>query len=92
LWWEEFSKKIYEDFDILKETISNKNDNIKWRHSFLTNSKYNKRLYNLKTNRLKKFDVIKLDLSIFEDGFSFINHYNDMENLFEILKKTLNSD
>jgi len=92
LWREEFSEKIYQDFAILLQLFIDQKDNTDRRYSFLTSSKYNKRLYNLKTNRLKRFETIKSDLKLMEDSFSRLEYYQDMVKLFENIKKTLKSD
>lgn len=92
LWREEFSEKIYQDFTLLLKLFIDQEHNTDRRFNFLTSSKYNKRLYNLKTNRLKKFETIKSDLRIMEEDFSWLEYYQDMGKLFENIKKTLKSD
>jgi N-glycosylase/DNA lyase len=55
---QEFGDKIQKDQKTLQELRQKKQDNSVWRYDFLTNSKYNKRIYNIKTNRIKKINKI----------------------------------
>ncbi|MBP7061542.1 N-glycosylase/DNA lyase [Patescibacteria group bacterium] len=50
--WEEFGRKVVSDCATL---MSLGHDNVDWRYDFLTHSRYNKRLYNIKRKRLEKF-------------------------------------
>ena len=52
MWRTEFAEKIEQDRDILQQLQYNNTD--RW-YSFLTTSRYNKRLYNNKRKRLEKF-------------------------------------
>lgn len=51
-WWEEFAVKVVSDCTIL---VQLGHDNVDWWYGFLTHSRYNKRLYNIKRKRLEKF-------------------------------------
>jgi N-glycosylase/DNA lyase len=51
-WWEEFGAKVMSDCAIL---MTLEHSNVDWRYDFLTHSRYNKRLYNIKRKRLEKF-------------------------------------
>jgi len=56
LWRAEFAAKILVDWKILRSLyVANKSNIDRW-YKFLTSSKYNKRIYNLKIGRLKRFE------------------------------------
>lgn len=74
---EEFAEKFLYDFGKLVGLFSKWESNVDWRYGFLTGSKYNKRLYNMKKNRLTKFDKFFLEWKC-ED---FVKYYNDMNSL-----------
>lgn len=61
----EFGEKITKDRQILKEFRQKNKSNTDRRYNFLTNSKHNKRIYNIKINRLKKFDNILQEIDSF---------------------------
>lgn len=76
---EEFAEKISCDFEKILWLSSKWDSNVDWRYGFLTTSKYNKRLYNLKKNRLTKFDKF-----FFEDEYEkMADYYDNMEILLE---------
>ncbi len=84
-WWE-FWEKISKDQEVLQNFRQNKKCNSTRRYDFLTNSKYNKRIYNIKTNRIKKFNQIldqNLDLKKF---------WNNLKTLNEIIAKTMKAE
>jgi len=80
LWRQEFSLKIHQDFNILKDIFTEQKSNVDRRHKFMTNSKYNNRIYNIKTQRLQKFDKIKIKLN-FYDNFGVHNYKNMLDLL-----------
>jgi len=83
-WRTEFWEKISNNWNTLKVLRDEKKSNTQWRYDFLTTSKYNKRIYNIKTKRLIKFDNILpeiLDLKIY---------FHDMSTLQEIITKIMN--
>lgn len=81
-WWE-FWEKISKDQEVLQNFRQNKECNSKRRYDFLTNSKYNKRIYNIKTNRIKKFNqILNQDLDL-------KNFWNDLKTLNEIIAKIM---
>ena len=63
---------------------ANKN-NSDWRLDFLKNSKNNKRIYNIKKSRLDKLD------NILKTEKDFLKYGNNLEELNEILAKTMNT-
>lgn len=76
---EEFAEKISCDFEKNLELFSKWESNVDRWYGFLTTSKYNKRLYNLKKNRLTKFDKF-----FFEGEYKKLdNYYYNMELLLE---------
>lgn len=82
---EEFAEKISCDYETLYGLFIDWKSNVDWRYGFLTTSKYNKRLYNLKRNRLIKFD------KFFFDGEYKImeTYYDNMELLLEKMVNTM---
>jgi DNA-(apurinic or apyrimidinic site) lyase len=74
---EEFSQKIVQDREIISQILWDKKDNIDRRYNFLTTSKYNKRIYNIKKSRLIRFNKI-LETIDWQDDKFFLNHYQDM--------------
>jgi N-glycosylase/DNA lyase len=76
LWWQEFANKIESDFITLSELFVNGKSNTDRWYSFLTSSKYNKRIYNIKIARLRKFDVF-LGLK----NNTMFDYYHNMESL-----------
>jgi len=85
LWRWEFGKKITKDRDILNDIRNKKNCNSKWRYDFLTTSKHNKRIYNIKSNRIKKFN------QILNDEHDFSKFWNKLDDLNTLLAKTMKS-
>jgi DNA-(apurinic or apyrimidinic site) lyase len=83
-WWE-FWEKITQDRQILQNLRNQKKCNSSRWYSFLTSSKYNKRIYNIKTNRIKKFNQILIE----ENNFS--NFWNKLQKLNTILATTMKS-
>lgn len=53
--WEEFAMKIVVDYSVLIDLDTKNTD---WWYDFLTHSRYNKRLYNIKRKRLEKFGAM----------------------------------
>lgn len=74
---EEFAEKILCDFEKILELFSKWESNVGRWYGFLTSSKYNKRLYNLKKNRLTKFDKFFFEWKC----EAFMEYYNDMNSL-----------
>ena len=60
-------------------------NNSDWRLDFLKSSKNNKRIYNIKKSRLDKLNII---LKTKKD---FLKYGNNLEELNEILAKTMNT-
>lgn len=60
-------------------------NNSDWRLDFLKNSKNNKRIYNIKKSRLDKLD------NILKTEKDFLKYGNNLEELNEILAKTMNT-
>jgi len=79
----EFGDKIWKDRSLLQNLRQKKQDNSIWRYNFLTNSKYNKRIYNIKTDRIKKFN------KILKNNINFQNFWNDLEELNDLVSKTM---
>lgn len=86
LWREEFWQKISKDRQILKILRNNNKPNNKRRYDFLTTSKYNKRIYNIKTNRLKIFD------QILDHTKDFSQYQSNMIELQILIAKTMKSN
>jgi DNA-(apurinic or apyrimidinic site) lyase len=84
-WRNEFGQKITTDRQILQKTWKNKEDNHNWRYDFLTTSKYNKRIYNIKTKRIQKFN------KTLNTENNFYQFWNDLEKLNNTLAKTMNA-
>lgn len=84
-WWNEFGQKITIDRQVLKKTWNQQQDNCDWRYDFLTTSKYNKRIYNIKTKRIQKFN------KILKNENNFYQFWNDLEKLNNTLAKTMNA-
>ena len=85
LWRDEFWNKISQDRSILEKLRNKKHSNTNRRYNFLTTSKYNKRIYNIKTNRLKKFD------NILQEKIDLKEYCHDMSSLQKNIAKTMNS-
>jgi len=81
-WWE-FGKKITQDRKILQNFQNKKKCNSSRWYAFLTSSKYNKRIYNIKTNRIKKFN------QILDQNVNFQQFWNDLKKLNEIIAKIM---
>ena len=73
--WEEFGRKVVSDCATL---MSLGHDNVDWRYDFLTHSRYNKRLYNIKRKRLEKF-VNWYSLIVADRGL--LDYHDDMTHL-----------
>ncbi len=86
LWRKEFWHKISLDRDKLINLRDNKKSNNTRRYDFLTTSKYNKRIYNIKTNRLKKFD------KILEITNNFSRYQNNMIWLQTIISQIMKTE
>lgn len=84
LWRTEFWNKISDDRDILKSLRNEKKSNTNRRYQFLTTSKYNKRIYNIKTKRLVKFE------NILQDDLDLQSYSNKMSTLQQMISKTMN--
>lgn len=82
---QEFGDKIQKDQKTLQELRQKKQDNSVWRYDFLTNSKYNKRIYNIKTNRIKKIN------KILQKNITFRNFWNKLEELNDLISKVMNT-
>lgn len=72
--WEEFSQKIIKDFSIIYDKIIKKESLIQWWYDFLTTSKYNKRLYNIKNKRLQKLEENNISdiTKIYQNQYTFL--------------------
>lgn len=79
LWRQEFGEKISLDRTFLQKLKENDD----WWFNFLTNSKYNKRLYNMKISRIKKFN------KIFSSEIDFKKYENDLSKFNIDLAKTM---
>lgn len=88
-WREEFSEKIIKERDKISDLLINNKNNIERRYNFLTTSKYNKRIYNIKKSRLIKLNKF-LDNMDRNDKNIFENHYKDMEWLLTTISEIMN--
>ena len=85
---EEFSQKIIKDRNKISKNLINKNNNIDRRYDFLTTSKYNKRIYNIKKSRLIRFDKFLEELDWQDDKF-FLNYYQNMNWLLNKISQIM---
>ena len=85
LWRWEFWNKITQDRDKLNNLRENDKSNNKRRYNFLTTSQYNKRIYNIKTNRLLKFEQILIHTK------NFSQYQSNMIELQKQIAKTMKS-
>ncbi len=79
--WEEFAEKLKSDFDVLLVDFLQWNPSLDWRYNLMVTSKYNKRLYNIKLKRLKKFSEFSLQ--------SMEWYYDNMVDLWQDLSKAM---
>ena len=86
LWRQEFGQKITQNRNILQNLRQQKQSNTDRRYDFLTTSTYNKRIYNIKTNRLKKFD------KILDQTNDFWQYQNNMPNLQGLVSQIMKAD
>lgn len=84
----EFSQKIEKDWTKISKDLINKKDNIDRRYNFLTTSKYNKRIYNIKKSRLIRFNKFLKVIDRKDENF-FLNHYQNMSWLLNNISKTM---
>jgi len=84
-WWEEFASKIVKDRDRLQQMFEVDESNVDRWYKFITSSKHNKRIYNIKIGRLKRFEEFKNCLK----KNSFEKYYNDMEKLLYDIAQTM---
>ncbi|MFZ2150997.1 MAG: N-glycosylase/DNA lyase [Candidatus Absconditicoccaceae bacterium] len=84
---EEFSQKIVQDREMISKTLLN-NNNIDRRYEFLTTSKYNKRIYNIKKSRLVRFNKFLEELDWDDDKF-FLNYYQNMNGLLSKISQIM---
>lgn len=84
--WEEFGGRLSLDFIDLFTGFLLWNASHERFYNLMKSSKYNKRLYNIKAWRLKKFHEKNI---LTDDMYSY---YNDMEKLMEKLAKIMKSD
>lgn len=75
--WEEFSQKIESDFWLLMDDFLLWNHGLERRYNLMINSKYNKRLYNIKTARLEKLSKFSLD-PLIKYQFGILNLREDL--------------
>ena len=87
--WEEITQKIADDFHVLLEIFESGQANDSWWLKTMKSSRYNKRLYNNKANRIAKFFEFYQDFH--HDKYCYSKLYNDMNLLWEILAKSLKS-
>lgn len=87
-WREEFSQKIIKNRKVISRSLINKN-NIDRRYDFLTSSKYNKRIYNIKKSRLIRFNKFLGNIDR-ENKTFFLNHYQNMEWLLQNISQIMN--
>lgn len=91
---EEFSEKIIKERDKISDLLINNKNNIERRYNFLTTSKYNKRIYNIKKSRLVRLNKFLDNLSRDEESF-LKNYYKDMEwlltNISNIMQRPKDS-
>lgn len=85
---EEFSQKLVQDRNIISRNLSAQKDNINRRYDFLTTSKYNKRIYNIKKSRLVRFNKFLEELNRKDKTF-FLNHYKNMEWLLHQISEIM---
>lgn len=91
-WWgefrrKEFADKVTKDFGMLKKIFKSWKSNIDWRYDFLVTSKYNKRIYNIKISRLKKFENFLELKCLFQSNYFVL--YNNMQLLLELISKIM---
>lgn len=86
LWWEEFATKIQDNWLTLQRL---QYDNIDRWYDFLTTSTYNKRLYNNKHKRLKKFTIAHTALV---QKQSLVDYYRTMSKLRKQLSDAMKQD
>lgn len=85
LWRWEFGKKITKDREILNKIREQKKCNSKRWYDFLTTSKHNKRIYNIKSNRIKKFN------QTLNNEYEFSKFWNKLCELNSLIAKTMKS-
>ncbi|HCB51249.1 TPA: hypothetical protein DEP21_01530 [Patescibacteria group bacterium] len=88
LWWEEFSERLVQDFSSLFPLFLMRNPTSDWFYNLMTTSRYNKRLYNLKTAKINKFQVGKL----YSGTKNMYDYYQDMELLLKELSSIMGMD
>jgi N-glycosylase/DNA lyase len=68
---------------VLLDTRNNNESNTERRFDFLKSSKNNKRIYNIKKSRIEKLN------KLLQTEKKFLKYENNLENLNEILAKTM---
>ena len=86
LWWTEFWEKVKNDRDILLIMRNDWKSNTERWYDFLKNSKNNKRIYNIKKSRIEKIN------KLLETERNFLQYYDKLENLNELLAKAMNTN
>lgn len=76
------------DFEILVKLFSENKSNVDRWYNFLTNSRYNKRIYNIKTQRLRKFEEIKKSVNLYENFGEY--YYENMLELLNLICNVMN--
>lgn len=85
---EEFSQKIIKDWKIISQKLTKGSNNIDRRYDFLTTSRYNKRIYNIKKSRLVRFNTF-LNQGDRNDENFFLNYYQDMVWLLQKISQIM---
>ncbi len=85
LWRWEFGEKITKDREVLNKIRKQKKCNSKRWYDFLTTSKHNKRIYNIKSNRIKKFN------QILNNKYEFSKFWNKLCELNSLIAKIMKS-
>lgn len=90
LWWDEITQKIISDFDrVFRLFLSGESTDVWW-YETLTNSKYNKRLYNNKSMRMLKFHASYQMFDV--EVVDYFSLYQDMEKLLGLLAVCMKTD
>jgi len=86
LWRTEFWEKIKNNREILLDMRTNNQSNTERRFKFLKSSKNNKRIYNIKKNRIEKIN------QLLNSEKNFLQYHDKLEQLNEILAKAMNTN
>lgn len=85
--WTEIMQKITTDFGVLSRMLHDRSSTHVWWLATMQNSRYNKRLYNMKAKRLASFFAAYDQFD--HDGVCFSAWYEDMESLWLLLSRAM---